>query len=255
MGLQEVRKAAGHRTAKDFAARMGIPTSTYARYEQQPDMIPTKVAWAIADELGCSIDMVVGRDQPPAAVAPGGAQRAYDAASSVGKEFLSEAFAFVAWRDQRELKRRQDAMEYQYRRYAQRLMELFYASVRQDDELGELIAFGPNPAVRAAFAEFVAEHARRVREGLVEKEVRDFESVHRLGMDDNGIVTEIALDEEQERSLAASVDEYRERVTAERLDHDMEVMAGIMAAYDQIQVWQEANSDLMVPGPGSEFLE
>lgn len=63
--LQRLRREAGYRSAKDFAAVLGIPASTYARYERQPEgpgcAIPLASAWQIADALGCSIDLVVGR--------------------------------------------------------------------------------------------------------------------------------------------------------------------------------------------------
>ena len=62
--LQRLRREAGYRSAKDFAAVLGIPASTYARYERQPEgpgcAIPLSSAWQIADALGCSIDLVVG---------------------------------------------------------------------------------------------------------------------------------------------------------------------------------------------------
>lgn len=64
--LQRLRREAGYRSAKDFAAALGIPASTYARYERQPEgpecAIPLSSAWRIADALDCSIDLVVGRE-------------------------------------------------------------------------------------------------------------------------------------------------------------------------------------------------
>lgn len=63
--LQRLRREAGFATAKDFAARVGVPASTYSRYERAPEGpdcgIPLPSAWAMADELGCSIDVLVGR--------------------------------------------------------------------------------------------------------------------------------------------------------------------------------------------------
>lgn len=64
--LQRLRREAGFKNAKDFAKALGIPASTYGRYERAeegPDCgIPLTSAWAIADELGVSIDLVVGRE-------------------------------------------------------------------------------------------------------------------------------------------------------------------------------------------------
>lgn len=64
--LQRLRREAGFRSAKEFAAELGVPESTYARYERATEGpgcgIPLSAAWAIADRLGESIDVVVGRE-------------------------------------------------------------------------------------------------------------------------------------------------------------------------------------------------
>ena len=89
--LQRLRREAGYRSAKDFAAVLGIPASTYARYERQPEgpecAIPLSSAWQIADALGCSIDLVVGREDIDAASAPTLDERAA-ALSLNGQEML-----------------------------------------------------------------------------------------------------------------------------------------------------------------------
>ncbi len=70
--LQRLRSEAGFRTARDFAAKVGIPESTYSRYERSERGpycgIPLSNAWLIADALGATIDQVVGRE--PLAQAP-----------------------------------------------------------------------------------------------------------------------------------------------------------------------------------------
>ncbi len=67
--LSQLRKAAGYHSAKDFALVLGIPASTYARYERKsngPDSgIPLRAAWAIADKLNTTIDAIVGRFDEP----------------------------------------------------------------------------------------------------------------------------------------------------------------------------------------------
>ena len=63
--LQRLRRHAGYRSAKDFAEELGIPDSIYTHYERAGDGVdcgmPLSTAWQIADKLGCSIDLVVGR--------------------------------------------------------------------------------------------------------------------------------------------------------------------------------------------------
>ena len=51
--LQRLRRLAGFSGAKDFTAEVGIPETTYTRYERAPETpqrgIPMANAWAIAD--------------------------------------------------------------------------------------------------------------------------------------------------------------------------------------------------------------
>lgn len=96
--LQRLRREAGYRSAKDFASELGLPASTYSRYERQPEgpgmAVPLSAAWAIADRLGCSIDLVVGRedidapDEHPV-------QTRYDALSSAGRALVDSYLDFV----------------------------------------------------------------------------------------------------------------------------------------------------------------
>jgi len=59
--LKNVRKAAGFKTAKDFATGVGIPPTTYARYEQKPNHIPMVTAMNLADWFNVPLDKIVGR--------------------------------------------------------------------------------------------------------------------------------------------------------------------------------------------------
>ena len=96
--LQRLRREAGYRSAKEFAAALGIPSSTYARYERAGDGadcgIPLPAAWQIADALGCSIDLVVGRDDIDAPE-PEGVQPRYDALTSAGRALVDVYLEFV----------------------------------------------------------------------------------------------------------------------------------------------------------------
>lgn len=67
--LSDLRAEAGYKNAKDFAAALGVPTSTYSRWErgaQGPESaLPLSAAWRIADKLGTTIDVIVGREHRP----------------------------------------------------------------------------------------------------------------------------------------------------------------------------------------------
>ena len=99
--LQRMRREAGFRSAKDFAERVGIPISTYARYERAGDGpecgIPLPSAWAIADALGCSIDLVVGREDIDAAGYS--IRERVEALSRTGREMHEDYLRFLEFRE------------------------------------------------------------------------------------------------------------------------------------------------------------
>ena len=80
--LQRMRREASFRSAKDFA-ECGIP-------------LPS--AWAIADELGCSIDLVVGREDIDAAA--DSIQGRVEALSRTGREMHDDYLRFLEFREE-----------------------------------------------------------------------------------------------------------------------------------------------------------
>ena len=104
--LQRLRRAAGYRSAKDFAEALDIPGSTYSRYER--DMrgsgcgIPVQAAWAIADELGCSIDLVVGRESLDDDSGKRTLEKRADALSDLGRAMLLDYLGFLEYRERPE---------------------------------------------------------------------------------------------------------------------------------------------------------
>lgn len=63
--LQERRKAAGYRSAKEFAEKMGMSIGTYTDYEQGRRKFTLEKAWEFADVLGCTLDELAGRNFQP----------------------------------------------------------------------------------------------------------------------------------------------------------------------------------------------
>ena len=76
--------------------------STYARYERAGDGpecgIPLPSAWAIADALGCSIDLVVGREDIDAASGDS-IQERVEALSRTGREMHDDYLRFLEFRE------------------------------------------------------------------------------------------------------------------------------------------------------------
>lgn len=101
--LQRLRRQAGYRNAKDFADALGIPVSTYARYERAGDGtdcgIPLPVAWQIADALGCSIDLVVGREDIDALRPCESMEDRINSLSRTSAEMLDDYLRFLEFRD------------------------------------------------------------------------------------------------------------------------------------------------------------
>lgn len=96
--LQRLRREAGYRSAKDFAEAIGVPVSTYARFERAgdgPDCgIPLPRLWAIADALGCTIDLVVGREDVDAP-RHDSVQSRYDALGPAGRQLVESYLSYV----------------------------------------------------------------------------------------------------------------------------------------------------------------
>ena len=125
--LQELRKQAGYKTAKEFAEEMGIPLATYSRYESSPEKIPLGAAWSLADKLGASIDVVVGRLQEPVASLRGNVQLAYDELSPRLKDALDEYLGYLSAKNAEERKRLAEQEAYNCGVVCSRLERVFLA--------------------------------------------------------------------------------------------------------------------------------
>lgn len=155
--LLDLRKRAGFKNAKDFAAAEGIAEATYARYESSPEKIPLKSAWQLADRFGVPIDVIVGRRAVDVASLRGRVQEAYEALSERSRASLDNYLAFLTQRDEREAResRRYDAVCY-------RLEQVFLAGLEEDDP--NLFAFGTGERMRAAFEAYINRRADELQE-------------------------------------------------------------------------------------------
>lgn len=199
--LLELRRAAGYRTAGDFAVSHGIPASTYARYESNPDKIPMDRAWQLADILSTTIDAVVGRTAPDSACMRGEVQVEYDGLTPEARALADEFREFVLAKDDKirarrrnDEERRYDALCYQYER--QMLTELIDRA-----GFGELVSFESAMATRSAFEHYLQEQAARKR-------------------DESSVGTHVVVDERVIEGIMAAYD----RIHGESLPGDMGVM-------------------------------
>ena len=167
--LLKLRKAAGYKNSNEFAVEYEIPTSTYARYESNPDKIPMDRAWQLADIFGTTIDAIVDREAPDPACMRGEVQLEYDGLTPEARQLADELREFVLMKDEkirarhrREEERPYEALCYQYEQ--QMLSEL-----RDGAAFGELVAFDSAEAARAAFESFLQEQAAKKRGRLSTK--------------------------------------------------------------------------------------
>ncbi len=181
--LQELRKAAGYKSAKDFCAETGIPLATYARYESAPEKIPVDRAWLMADKLGCSIDLIVGRTelQPSGNGGAGGkVQAAYDGLSPQLKQSFDEYLAFLVAKNADEQRRREANEQRRYDVISSRLEQVFLAKL--DEQGSDLTVFSAPEAIRRAFQEYVEGRAQHLNEpqvaGSVAKIMAAYDRAH-----------------------------------------------------------------------------
>lgn len=157
--LRRLRRAAGYSSAKAFAEEIGIPGPTYARYEQIDDgpdtPMPIKNAWAIADQLCCSIDALVGREPASVEDVRGDVQAAYNALSESGKAKLLDYLEYLAYQDERNRQRGREREGLRYAMIERTLEEEFSASEEADP-----FAYVAPEARRAMFEAFVLRRAQ-----------------------------------------------------------------------------------------------
>lgn len=160
--LLDLRKQAGFKNAKDFAAAEGIAEATYARYESSPEKIPLKSAWQLADRFGVPIDVIVGRRAVDVASLRGKVQEAYEALSERSRASLDDYLTFLAQRDEREEREREERERRRYDIVCYRLEQVFLAGLEKGDP--DLFAFGTGERMRAAFEAYVNRRADELQE-------------------------------------------------------------------------------------------
>ncbi|OUO63936.1 helix-turn-helix transcriptional regulator [Collinsella sp. An268] len=161
--LLELRRAAGYKNANDFAEAHGIPASTYARYESNPDKIPMDRAWQLADILGTTIDAIVGRKAPAPGTARGEVQLEYDGLTPEARQLADELREFVLMKDEKIRAHRRREEERPYEALCYQYEQQMLSQMRDGAAFGELVAFDSAEAARTTFESFLQEQAAKKR--------------------------------------------------------------------------------------------
>ena len=257
--LQDLRKAAGYKTAKEFAAELNIPATTYGRYEANPKKIPLSSAWIIADALDCAIDAVVGRSEPDPETQRGKVQVFYDGLSSKNRALMDEFISFVKLRDEAEQRRRENNKRRYYENLATHYQRMFLQELEDTQEFGKFVGYDTPEHERAAFLRFVSKLAEKKRDKEISKEDRDgiFEiSFHSCASINHGNGTEEPIFSDNPRFdelIKDMTQQERERYRKKLEKRDEEVIDNIMAAYDRL--YGNVTHALFILDDSASFIE
>lgn len=180
--LLKLRKAAGYKNSNEFAVEYEIPTSTYARYESNPDKIPMDRARQLADIFGTTIDAIVDREAPDPACMRGEVQLEYDGLTPEARQLADELREFVLMKDAKIRERRRREEERPYEALCYQYERQMLAEMGEGAAFGELVAFDSAEAARAAFESYLREQAakKRGKHPLKAQELIDNRTIERI---------------------------------------------------------------------------
>lgn len=226
--IQELRRERGYRSAREFADALGISPSSMSRYDNQPESIPTKVAWEMADKLGCSIDEVVGRE--PVKSGRSGLQDFYDGLLPETRALMDDFMEFCAGKDRIERADRKAKEDRKYDRLCEFHERMFRQSLYDSAEFGELVTFDSPKQERDAFEKFLLAQAAAKRKPGIDEEIAATEEELRGSYGTPDGMTKHFTEEEIQKWL----EEQRASMDVHFGKKDEEVIAKIMKAYERL---------------------
>ena len=241
--LKDLRKEAGFKSGREFADELGINQATYRRYEQQPDGIPLKQAWAIADRLGCSIDMVVGREPVSVEDMRGSVQKFYDGLSDSMRERVNEYLEFIRHLQEKEITRRKEQAEAEQVERVQIIERMFFSEMLENERTKEEFLFWGRDRTRREFETYIRSHLSTITESTrkdmfarIDFGIREELGLFEVGDDGNLRVVE-SDDPTREEAIKSAIDE----ATNEQMQkYESEVIQGIMVIYDRLHPQQQS---------------
>lgn len=237
--LQELRKEAGYRTAKDFAEAIDVPPTTYARYEQTPERIPLKQAWMIADFLDCSIDAVVGREHIDVKSMRGDIQRFHDSLSPDNKVLHEDFLDFLALREENTSKRRAETEKLKYMQIAQYYEESFMNTMVDESVRNSTPTVFMASRLRSKFERYLRDKFALQADADLQEYTSDLDDAlwKEAGLDPSLLDMASDLPEEIEDEIVSILDKLeagREQFSRDREREDREVIEKIMDGYDAL---------------------
>lgn len=163
--LQDLRREAGFTNQADFAAEIGVSVPTYARWEADPEKVPLKSAWELADRFGTSIDEIVGRSAPARVPDP------LEGLSDVSRSEAEDFVGYLRERDVREAERARAKDQARQEQMASIYEDMMFARISDDPALVTEYANGTDSSRRAKFEGYVLAAAGESMKG---DELRDY---------------------------------------------------------------------------------
>lgn len=226
--IQELRREKGFRSAREFADALGISPSSMSRYDKDPETIPVKVAWAMADALDCSIDEIVGREHVTAGASQ--LQDFYDGLLPETRSLIDEFMEFAGMKDKVARRQARAEEEAKYNRLCQFHERAFRQALYDRAGFGELVEFDTPTDERMAFMLFLRDQAAAKRKPGIDLHIEGLEEEMRGDrIDADG--TEGHWSEEELQSMLAN---ERAQMDEEYGRKDEEVIRKVMEAYDRL---------------------
>ena len=226
--IKDLRQEKGYRSAREFADALGIATSSMSRYDKDPETIPTKHAWAMADLLDCSIDEVVGREHVTAGASE--LQEFYDGLLPETRALMDEFIAVARMRDEGARRRAKSEEDSKYERLCEYYERMFRDSLSEDVGFGQIVEFDTPTDERMAFLMFLRDKAAEKRKPGIDLHIEGMEDEMRGGYIDSDGTTKEWSEEEIQSMLAGE----RARMNKEYGKKDEEVITKVMEAYDRL---------------------
>lgn len=238
--LQELRKASGYKSARDFAEAADIPANTYARYESRPETIPYERASQIADLLRCTLDEVYGREAPDTSDKRGDFQKLYDDLSDDGKTLLDQFAAIIRARDNMARRRRRSEEDRKFEDYARYYEKLLTQKAQDDPDLADVVIFGSDYQKYYALWNLINDRAIENRKKKLELARSGWDidlsiKYGFLGYDENGHLGGTGkVDPEAKDKLCQEMDEIEKKTLDAWRREDADTREAIMDAYDRL---------------------
>ena len=245
--IKDLRQEKGFRSAREFADALGIATSSMSRYDKDPETIPLKHAWAMADLLGCSIDEVVGRE--PVTAGRNELQEFYDGLLPETRELMDELIEFARMKDEATRRKAKAEEDRRYDELCRFYERLWCVSLRDTAEFGKVRGFSSHAEERGSFEHFlVAEAAKKAEEGM---------QLHLAGVEDELRGGYIDEDGEPKRFSEEQIQDWladeRRQMEDEQAKRDREVIDKILEAYDRLFGTPAPDFDLIGPKTTIEY--